>query len=144
MQEAFSILLIEDNLADVLLIRETLKNCKMPLVVNDVNHGAEAMRYLRGEGPYSGKEMPDLILLDINLPGMNGQEVLQSIREDATLRHVPVVMLTSSAARHDVTKSYQLGANGYITKPVDLEQLAGIVDSIENFWFNVVTLPPKS
>jgi two-component system, chemotaxis family, response regulator Rcp1 len=105
--------------------------------------GIEALAYLRREGPYSDVTRPDIILLDLNMPRKDGREVLKEIKADPQLRRIPVVILTTSQADQDILHSYDLGANCYITKPVDLEQLTTVVQAIENFWFTVVKLPPR-
>jgi two-component system, chemotaxis family, response regulator Rcp1 len=137
------ILLAEDNLGDVRLAIETFKDAKIHNVVNVVQDGVEAMAYLRKQGKYANATRPDVILLDLNMPRKDGREVLKEVKEDPDLRRIPVVILTISQAEQDILKAYDLHANCYITKPVDLEQFNIIVQSIENFWFNIVRLPPK-
>lgn len=135
------ILLVEDNEADVDLTKETFEIAKIRNNLNVVYDGVDALRYLRREGEFADSRRPDVILLDLNLPRKDGREVLEEIKADPALRMIPVVVLTSSAAELDIVKTYSLGANCYITKPVDLEQFADVVRSIENFWFEVVKLP---
>jgi two-component system response regulator len=106
--------------------------------------GEEAIAFLRREGPFAGAPQPDLILLDLNLPRRDGREVLQDVKHDSRLKHIPVVVLTSSQAEEDIMRSYQLHANCFITKPVDFEQLNRVVQGIEQFWFTLVTLPPEA
>ena len=135
------ILLVEDNPGDVRLTVEGLKESKVRNNLHVARDGVEAMEFLRREGPHTGAVRPDLILLDLNLPRMDGREVLLEIKSDAKLKTIPVVVLTTSRAEHDVLRSYELQANCYITKPVDLEQFITVVKSIEDFWFTIVTLP---
>jgi len=137
------ILLVEDNPGDVRLTREALKEGKVVNNLQIVVDGEEALSYLRRQGPYTQATRPDLILLDLNLPKKSGREVLAVIKEDPDLRRIPVVILTVSEAEQDIIKSYNLHANCYITKPVNLEQFMDVVQSIENFWLTVVMLPPR-
>jgi len=138
---AIEILLVEDNPGDVRLTVEGLKESKMRNNLHVARDGVEAMEFLRRTGPYSDAMRPDLILLDLNLPRMDGREVLAEVKSDAKLKTIPVVVLTTSRAEQDVLRSYELQANCYITKPVDLEQFIAVVKSIEDFWFTIVTLP---
>ncbi len=135
------ILLVEDNPGDVRLTIEGLNEGKVKNNLRVVEDGAEALAYLRREGKYKDAVRPDLILLDLNLPKKDGREVLSEIKADADLRHIPVVVLTSSKAEQDILKAYSLHANCYITKPVDLDQFIAVVESIEDFWFTIVKLP---
>jgi CheY-like chemotaxis protein len=135
------ILLVEDNPGDVRLIREALKEGKVRNILHVVCDGVEAIAFLRQQGEYSGFPRPDLILLDLNLPKKDGREVLAEIKADEDLKRIPVVVLTTSQSEIDILKSYNLHANCYITKPVDLEQFLGVVKSIEDFWLTVVKLP---
>ena len=135
------ILLVEDNPGDVRLTVEALKEGKLRNHMNVVGDGEQAMAYLRKEGPYADAARPDLVLLDLNLPRKDGREVLADMKEDADLKRIPVVVLTTSKAEEDILKMYNLHANCYITKPVDLDQFIGVVKSIESFWFAVVSLP---
>ena len=137
------ILLVEDNPGDVRLTREALKDAKMSNLLHVVEDGAMALDFLHQRGEYRNVPHPDLILLDLNLPRKNGREVLQEIKEDARLKIIPVVILTSSQAEEDILSAYSLHANCYITKPVDFAQLTKIVRTIEDFWLSIVTLPPK-
>jgi chemotaxis family two-component system response regulator Rcp1 len=137
------ILMVEDNPGDVRLTVEALKEGKVRNNFHAVQDGVEALAYLRREGPHAEAARPDLILLDLNLPKKNGREVLAEIKDDPDLRRIPVVILTVSQAEQDIVKSYNLHANCYITKPVDLEQFLEVVKSIENFWLTVVMLPPR-
>jgi CheY-like chemotaxis protein len=138
---AANILLVEDNPGDVRLTREALKEGKISNDLNVVGDGVEALAYLRREGRYAGAERPDLILLDLNLPKKDGREVLQEIKGDGDLKKIPVVVLTTSAAERDILKAYDLHANCYITKPVDLDQFIRVVQLIEDFWLTIVKLP---
>lgn len=134
------ILLVEDNSGDVRLIRETLKDAKVRNNLHVVKDGVEAMAFLRKEGAHDSAPRPDLILLDLNLPRMDGREVLAAMKQDGAFRQIPVVMLTTSQAEQDVFESYRLGANAYVTKPVDFEQFLKVVQSIQEFWLEIVKL----
>ena len=144
LSRAIEILLVEDNPAEVDLARETLELAKIHNNLHVAMDGVDAMRFLRQEDEFADKPRPDLVLLDLNLPRKDGREVLADIKGDADLRSIPVVVLTSSTAERDVVKTYALGANCYITKPVDLQQFSDVVKSIEEFWFVVVRLPPTN
>ncbi len=137
------ILLVEDNPGDVRLTKEALKEGKVMNVLNTVENGEEALAYLRRQGAYGQTTRPDLILLDLNLPRKSGQEVLAEIKDDPELKRIPVVILTVSEAEQDIVKSYNLHANCYITKPVNLEQFMEVIKTIEDFWLTVVMLPPR-
>jgi len=137
------LLLIEDNYGDVLLTREACQNARMPNNLSVAGDGEEALSMLRKEGRHAGHPRPDLILLDLNLPRMDGREVLQTIKCDPALQRIPVIVLTSSAAEIDVLKSYDLRANSYIVKPVSFDRLQEIVTSLESFWLTVVALPTE-
>jgi CheY-like chemotaxis protein len=137
------IFLVEDNPGDVLLTREALRNAKVLNRLTIASNGEEALAILRREGVHTAAVRPDLILLDLNLPRLGGLEVLTAIRTDPQLASLPVVMLTSSGAERDVADSYALGVNCYVTKPVDIEQFLHVVRSVEQFWFSIVTLPPR-
>jgi chemotaxis family two-component system response regulator Rcp1 len=141
---AIDILLVEDNLADVRLTREALKEAKVANALHVVQDGVAALKFLRKENPYTGAPRPDLILLDLNLPKKDGREVLAEIKQDDDLKSVPVVVLTTSRADEDIVRSYNLHANAYVTKPVDLAQFLKVVQSLEEFWLAVVTLPPNA
>jgi CheY-like chemotaxis protein len=138
------ILLVEDNPGDVRLTREMLSLSKIRNSLHSVSNGVEAMAYLRREGKYADVIRPDLVLLDLNLPRKDGREVLAEIKQDPDLRRIPVVVLTSSKAEEDVVRTYDLHANCYVTKPVGLEQFASVIQSIEDFWFTIVKLPPAT
>lgn len=134
------ILLIEDNYGDVVLTKKAFKSAKIPSVITVASDGIEAMAYLRREGKYSSSSLPDLILMDLNLPKTSGEGVLAEIKTNKDLKHIPVIILTSSSAKSDVNTSYRLNANGYIIKPVSLERFDTVVKAIEQFWFSVVVL----
>lgn len=135
------ILLIEDNPGDVRLTSIALKRSKILINLNVVQDGIKALAYLRNEGEFMDAIRPDLIFLDLNLPGLDGREVLAEIKNDPALSSIPVVVLTCSNAEEDILRSYALHANCFITKPVDLNQFIKIVSTIEDFWFTVVRLP---
>jgi CheY-like chemotaxis protein len=134
------ILLVEDNPGDVRLTREAFRDGKIGNRLHVTSDGVEAMAFLRKEGTHAGAPTPDLVLLDLNLPKKSGLEVLDEIKHDNQLKHIPVVILTSSQAEQDVLLSYRLCANAYVTKPVDLEQFLRVVQSIEHFWVEIVKL----
>ena len=141
MQRSVEVLLVEDNPGDVRLTMEALKEGKMLNKVSVVGDGVEAIAFLRRQGKHAKVARPDVILLDLNLPKKDGREVLAEIKGDAELRCIPVVILTTSSAEHDILKTYDLHANCYITKPVDLEQFIRVVKLIEDFWLTIVKLP---
>ncbi len=135
------ILLVEDNPGDVRLTQEVLREGKMNNNLYVAKDGVDAVTFLRREGEYVDSPVPDLILLDLNLPKKDGREVLAEIKADSDLKHIPVVVLTTSKAEQDIHKAYNLHANCYITKPVDLDQFIQVVKSIEDFWLTIVKLP---
>jgi chemotaxis family two-component system response regulator Rcp1 len=137
------ILLVEDNPGDVRLTKEALKEAKVRNSLSVVEDGVAAMNFLRCEGEYADVERPDLILLDLNLPKKDGREVLEEIKRDPALKRIPIVVLTTSRAEQDILQSYDLHANCYVTKPVDLDQFINIVKSIEDFWLTIVRLPSE-
>jgi chemotaxis family two-component system response regulator Rcp1 len=139
--DPIEILLIEDNPGDVRLTKEALKEGKIRNNLTVVGDGIEALAYLRKEKEYKNSARPDLVLLDLNLPKLNGREVLTKIKNDPSLKTIPVVILTTSEADQDIYDSYDRYANCYITKPVDLDQFIKIVKAIEDFWFSIVRLP---
>jgi two-component system, chemotaxis family, response regulator Rcp1 len=141
--ELVHILLVEDNPGDVRLTREALKEAKFRNKVEVVGDGVEALAYLRQEGQYSGAMRPHLIMLDLNLPRMDGREVLAAIKKDADLRRIPVVVLSSSEAETDIARAYELHANAYVTKPVDIDHFLQVVKAIEEFWVEIVKLPSE-
>ena len=134
------ILLIEDNDGDARLIQEALTESKIFNNLNRLSNGSDALKYLL-EHKQNHKGLPDIILLDLNLPGIDGREILSTIKKDEQLKQIPVVILTSSNLNNDIKKSYEMHANCYITKPLDLEQFNHVVQSINGFWFSVVKLP---
>jgi two-component system, chemotaxis family, response regulator Rcp1 len=138
------ILLVEDNPGDVRLTMEGLNEGKVRNNLHVARDGVEALEFLRRAGRFKDSVRPDLILLDLNLPRMDGREVLAEIKADPQLKTIPVVVLTTSRAEQDVLHSYQLQANCYITKPVDLDQFITVVKSIEDFWLTIVTLPDRT
>jgi two-component system, chemotaxis family, response regulator Rcp1 len=142
-QEPIEILLVEDNPGDAELLLDFMQQSKVKNCITWVKDGEVAMAYLHREGEYAAKPMPDIVLLDLNLPRKDGREVLSDMKADPKLRHIPVVILTSSKSEQDIARSYSLQANCYITKPVDLDQFPTVVKSIEDFWFTIVKLPPN-
>ena len=139
-----NILLIEDNPADIRLTREAMKDSRITNNMDVVTDGVEALSFLKKEGRYSEATRPDLILLDLNLPKKDGRELLGDIKSDPELKSIPVVVLTTSEAEQDIVKTYNLHANCYIAKPVELEKFITVIRSIENFWFTIVKLPGKN
>ncbi|HET8864128.1 MAG TPA: response regulator [Gracilimonas sp.] len=138
------ILLVEDNEGDIVLTTEALNEGKIKNSYSIVRDGWEAIQYLEKNEGYEDAQEPDLILLDINLPKMNGHKVLKHIKNHKDLKHIPVIMLTTSSDEADVIKSYENHSNCYITKPVDINSFLEVIASIENFWISIVQLPPKS
>ncbi|MCP5157945.1 MAG: response regulator [Gammaproteobacteria bacterium] len=137
------ILLVEDNPADARLTCEVLKDGKIANHIHIVDDGIKALAFLRRQAPYADAPVPDIILLDLNMPRMDGRAVLAEIKADPVLKVLPVVILTTSQADEDILRSYELQANCYITKPVDLDQLIKVVSTIEEFWFTIVRLPTQ-
>jgi two-component system, chemotaxis family, response regulator Rcp1 len=135
------VLLVEDNPGDAQLTRDTLEQSKLLIEIAVTTDGEDALDYLLGRGGHAGVALPDLIVLDLNLPRLGGREVLAEMKRHEQLRGIPVVVLTSSDVEKDVVMSYKLGASCYVTKPVGLEAFQAIVKSIESFWFTVVKLP---
>ncbi|HVL66947.1 MAG TPA: response regulator [Vicinamibacterales bacterium] len=138
---AIEILLVEDNPGDVRLTQEMLREARVANRLSVATDGEQALDYLHGRPPFDAVRRPDLVLLDLNLPKKNGQEVLAEIKQHPELRRIPVVVLTTSRAEEDILRSYDLHANCYVTKPVDLPQFMTVVQSIEDFWLTVVKLP---
>jgi CheY-like chemotaxis protein len=136
------ILLVEDSPEDVLLTREALRDAKVANEIHVAEDGDAAMAFMRGEAPYEGGPRPDLVLLDLNLPGKDGREVLEEIKADRELRSIPVVVLTTSVADQDVMHAYDHHVNAYVRKPVNLDRFIEVVREIDGFWLGVVTLPP--
>jgi len=137
------VLLVEDNEGDILLIKEAFEDAKIHINISVVKDGKEAMDFVNKANKYVDAETPDLLLLDINLPKRNGHEVLQYIKQKEQLKHIPVVILTTSSADKDINLSYNNYVNCYITKPVDVNDFLSIVSTIENFWISIVKLPTK-
>jgi two-component system response regulator len=137
------VLLVEDNPADVRLTREALKGGKIWSRLHVVEDGVEALAFVQQQGRHANAPRPDLILLDLNLPKMDGREVLSRIKADENLKRIPVVVLTTSQAEEDILKAYNLNANCYISKPVDFEQFRKIVKLVEEFWLTIVKLPVR-
>jgi two-component system, chemotaxis family, response regulator Rcp1 len=138
------VLLVEDNPGDSDMVRDRLESSRLWLEFHVVEDGVEAAKYLARSAPYEQAPRPDLILLDLNLPRRNGWEVLADIKQSEHLRHIPVVVLTSSDVERDIALSYEHGANAYITKPVDFEGFVRVVNAVEHFWFTIVRLPPHT
>jgi two-component system, chemotaxis family, response regulator Rcp1 len=138
-----NILMVEDNLGDVGLVREALGESESQNRLYVVDDGEKAMAFVRHQGLYGDVPRPDLILLDLNLPRKNGREVLAEIKADDDLKRIPVVILTTSRAEDDIIKAYNLHANCYITKPIDLDQFLHIISTIREFWLSIVFLPPN-
>ena len=140
--QRFEILLVEDNPGDVLLTREAFQEGRLAHHLSVVEDGEEAIRFLRQEGKHASAPRPDLILLDLNLPKKDGRELLAEVKGDPVLRHIPVIVLTTSDAEQDVWRAYKLHANCYLTKPVQMEEFLNKIRSVEEFWLTVVRLPP--
>ena len=138
---AIEVLLVEDNPGDVRLTQEALKDGRVMVNLTVAADGVEAMNILRRIAPAGPKPRPDLILLDLNLPKKSGREVLEEIKADEDLKRIPVIVMTTSKAEQDIHKAYNLNANCYVTKPVDLDEFLNVVRSIEDFWLTIVTLP---
>ena len=138
---AIDILMVEDNPGDARLTQEALKESKVYNNLHHVRDGVEAMEFLHKEGTYADAPTPDIILLDLNLPRKDGRQVLAELKAIPRLKNIPVVVLTTSEAEQDIVKSYELHANCYITKPVDLDKFVEIIHGIENFWLSIVKLP---
>ena len=138
---AFEVLLVEDDFGDVELTQAALAKSKLKINLRVVNDGEEAIAFLHRDGQYSDAVRPNLILLDLNLPGLSGLEILAAIKGNQQLKSIPIVILTTSDAEVDILQSYELGVNCYVTKPIGLKEFIKIVDSIEQFWFTVVQFP---
>jgi two-component system, chemotaxis family, response regulator Rcp1 len=141
MRKEIKILLVEDNDGDIFLTLEALKEARIHNEIDVVKDGEKALQYLNKENEFANAETPDLILLDINLPKVDGKEVLARIKSDDILKVIPVVMLTTSDSERDIMDSYQNHANCYITKPVDFQKFIDVVQTVKNFWINIVQLP---
>ena len=142
-EREIQVLLVEDDPGDVLMTREAFEDYKLRNTLHVVNDGEQAMAFLRQEGEYAGLPRPDLVLLDLNLPRMDGRQVLDAIKSDPDLSSIPVVVLTTSEAEDDVLRSYSLHANAYVTKPVDFERFINVVRQIDDFFVSVVRLPRR-
>jgi CheY-like chemotaxis protein len=140
--DEIDILLVEDDPGDVVLTKEALNGSKLTNVVHVAENGEQAMRFLRREAPYEDAPRPDLILLDLNLPRMDGREVLAAIKDDPQLRRIPVVVLTTSEAEEDILRSYDLHANAYVTKPVHFDRFMDVVRQVDEFFITIVKPPP--
>lgn len=140
---AIDVLLVEDDPGDVLMTREAFADYKVGNRLHVVSNGVDAMAFLRQEDDFAGVPRPDLILLDLNLPRMDGREVLAAVKEDPQLRSIPVVVLTTSEADEDIARSYSLHANAYVTKPVDFDRFIAVVQQIDDFFVSVVKLPRR-
>jgi CheY-like chemotaxis protein len=143
-RKVIDVLLVEDDPGDALMIREAFEHHEITHALHHVPDGVEAMAFLRGDGGHAGSPRPDLILLDLNLPRMDGREVLREVKGDPALRSIPVVVLTTSDADEDILRSYDLHANAYVTKPVDFERFVEVVRLTDEFFVNVVKLPRRS
>jgi CheY-like chemotaxis protein len=141
--KVIEILLVEDNPGDARLTQEAFRDSKVANNLHVVSDGALAMEFLRRQGPYAKAPRPDIVLLDLNLPKMDGRQVLAAMKSDPALKSIPTVVLTTSEAEQDIAQSYQLHANCYLTKPVDLEKFLKIIRCIEDFWLSFVKLPSK-
>lgn len=144
MTHSITVLLLEDNPADVELTREAFGEEKLVVNLEVVTDGAAASDYLHQRGRYADAKVPDLIVLDLNVPRVSGMDILAEIKSNDALRAIPVVILTSSQSETDIVSSYKLGANCYVSKPLDFSAFLNIVKTIENFWFTVVKLPPRA
>jgi len=142
-RRAIDVLLVEDDPGDALMIRESFEHHEITHALHHVTDGVEALRFLRREDEFAGRPRPDLILLDLNLPRMDGREVLREVKGDPTLRAIPIIVLTTSEADEDILRSYELHANAYVTKPVDLDQFMEVIRMTDDFFVNVVKLPRR-
>ena len=136
------VLLVEDNPADAILMQDAIEDRSIELVV--MEDGADACAYVRGDGPFKGVRRPDLIILDLNLPGMNGKDVLAALKSAVNTRAIPVVIFSSSRATADIAETYELGANSYLQKPLELDAYRNAIHALETFWFSAAHLPPSS
>lgn len=141
MARCIEVLMVEDDAGDVELTKEALKESKLCMNLRVVDDGEKALRYVRKQAPYDGAARPDLVILDLNLPKVDGREVLQQLKNDPALKAIPVVVVTTSDLEADIQKTYGLGANCYVTKPIGLDQFIKVVRSIEEFWMTIVKLP---
>jgi two-component system, chemotaxis family, response regulator Rcp1 len=143
MDRPVEILLVEDNMADVRLTEEALREAPAPYSLHVIRDGEEAMAFLRHDGPYKDVPRPDIILLDLNMPRKGGREVLAEIKADPDLRRIPVIILTTSADTEDIRQAYDLHANSYLVKPVDLSRFFTVISALEGFWLFAATLPTE-
>ncbi len=143
-QQSFDILLVEDDLGDAGLVKIALRRGAYPVTLHHVKNGGEALAFLRRIGDFAAAPRPALILLDLNLPGRSGHEILEELKGDRGLRHIPVVVLSTSEAERDVAKAYQLGANSFVSKPMDVEDFTRAIHAVQDYWFRVVSLPIPS
>ncbi len=141
---AARILLVEDNPADARLVQEALKRADVPVELVIVEDGEQALEFLHARGDYVHAEPPDLVLLDLNLPGIDGRQVLEAVKSDETLRQIPVIVMTTSESDDDIWTCYDLHANGYVTKPTGVGNLSVVIKAIHEFWFEVARLPSRS
>lgn len=145
MKEQYHILLVEDDLGDAGLVKIALRRGTFPTQLHHVKNGVEALGFLRRiGGAFAQSPRPDLILLDLNLPGRSGHEILEELKADRALRAIPVVVLSTSEAERDVHKAYQLGANSFVSKPMDIEDFSRAIHGVQDYWFRVVQLPDPS
>jgi chemotaxis family two-component system response regulator Rcp1 len=144
MSKIVEILIVDDSLEDIDLMMEALEGTKLANNVSVVHDGVEALAFLRREGQYQNAPVPSLVFLDLNMPKKDGREVLEEIKADEGLKHIPIVILTTSKDEEDIAKAYKAHANCYVTKPVDINQFAKVVSAIDNFWFAIVELPPSN
>jgi CheY-like chemotaxis protein len=144
MNSRTKILIVEDNPGDIMLIKEALEEESGIDVIDVATNGEQAIKYLRKQGEYADKSKPNLVILDINLPRVNGHEVLEFIKNNESTKEMPVVMLSSSSSVSDISTSYNNFANCYITKPIGVDNFTEVIQDIKNFWFNLVELPDKS
>lgn len=143
MATPIEILLVEDSLGDARLTQEALKNARVINRMNHVTNGVKALAYLRREAAYEAMPRPDLILLDLNMPRMDGRELLAIVKDDESLKRIPIIILTTSEAEEDILRSYDLRANAYITKPVGFDQFLAVMRTMEEFWLALVKFPPR-
>lgn len=141
--KSFEILLIEDNQGDIGLVEEFFNNSKFRANLHIIEDGEEAIHFLCGENKFLGSQRPDIIILDWNLPKKTGHEVLKEIKENSNFKNIPVIIFTTSSAEKDILRAYDLHANAYIVKPIDFDEFMKAIGSIENFWLETLTLPPK-
>ncbi|WP_340106217.1 response regulator [Rhodohalobacter sp. 8-1] len=144
MNNLLNILLVEDNAGDIMLIKDALEDTDSSVQVNVVNNGEKAIHYLNKEGEFKHSNKPDLVILDINLPRINGHEVLRFIKNNDEIKELPVVMLSSSSADTDINMSYKEYANCYVTKPIGVDEFTDTIHAIKNFWLSLAQLPDKN